>query len=399
MELPHTTEAGAGPSRAAAGNLDARHPARVGRPIVHLATRAIIGWTVPQPISDDQARIAALLDSLDQPTTTTASYARRPLVIVPWGRGIPSVLADAVRKEQMRRHGVLVEVPSPQDARTHERALASLAAAGQPASIEFDGDVRPIVAAHELRILSVVRIADVQRALSGLPMGLESRLGRKMLEILHELDVTVIADRVGSTDAAHRLRRAGARFAQGEVFEAEPNPPGGKDARTWRVPSSAPDKGETERVHMIRASEILGPRRDPVLDAVVRLLSERSGTPAAALVIVDHERPWIKAAHGVSIENADALGLLSAEAIGWPDPVAVGDAQTDHRLSTHLLVLRGQAIRSYCVATLRASNGLAFGALCAVDTRLRGFDPEAVIEARSLAQLITESLELRSRRP
>jgi hypothetical protein len=47
------------------------------------------------------------------------------------------------------------------------------------------------------------------------------------------------------------------------------------------------------------------------------------------------------------------------------------------------------------IDTLRASNGLSFGAICAIDTQPRLFEPAAVRELEALGQLITDSLQLR----
>jgi hypothetical protein len=55
--------------------------------------------------------------------------------------------------------------------------------------------------------------------------------------------------------------------------------------------------------------------------------------------------------------------------------------------------LSGRALEPEC----HADNGMAFGALCAMDREPRRFRSDEVREVAGLARLVTDSLELRTR--
>lgn len=369
------------------------HTAPIGRPVVHLATRTVIGWTMARSDLPDLAHLDAILAATVQ-DERNEDARRPPLVVLPWCPVLArALLGPSAAAERMR--DVVVHLPSASDPHEFDVALARIEGEHLRAAVTFEGDVASIVAVHERGLLDVVRVPGVRGPLDGGPAALETRLGMRLLEALAEADVTVLVDGVATPQVADRLRRAGIRFAQGPLFDSgDPETP---RSEAWRPPIVADVPFEGERLDMIDRTRVLDSPPEAAFDTVVQLAAERCRTPMAAVSIVAHDRQWFKASRGLGISETPRGHAFCATAITNGDPLIVRDALGDPRFATNPLVLGSPFIRSYLGVPLRAGNGLAFGALCVMDDTPRRFSTSEVREVAALAQLVTDSLELRAR--
>jgi hypothetical protein len=364
------------------------------RSIVHLPTRTIVGWSV------DGSGVSSLLD-LERILETADGFANSErltpmLLVLPWNPSVAHALeSTSISERFVPNCGVTVQLPSTFDRAEFEFAVRLLDSRGVRATLDFTGDVATVAALHDSGLLASVRLPNLRSTLDHDTPALAINLGMQLLATLTDAGIKVIVDRVDSAELAARLRRAGVRFAQGCFLEDDPR--SGRDllfkANPKRVCPLPAD--EPERLSMVMGSGVLDSPPTPTFDAVVRLVTRRCRTPIAAVSIIDHDRQWFKASVGLDVHETPRSSAFCAHAIIGHGPMIVEDAFVDSRFASNSLVIGQPFLRSYLGVPLRASNGMAYGALCAIDTEPRSFDDDEVAEVAALAQLVTDSLELR----
>jgi signal transduction histidine kinase len=153
---------------------------------------------------------------------------------------------------------------------------------------------------------------------------------------------------------------------------------------------------EEGRLDALYAYEVLDTPPEAEYDAIVALAAQICGTPIARVNLVDRDRQWTKAAHGVEPdETPRAVAICPhtiATAEGW---MIVEDTLEDERFSLNPLVHDDPAIRFYAGSVINSASGQPLGAVCVIDTQPRQLT-EAQFEAlRNLSRMVETQLELR----
>ncbi|MFE0737309.1 PP2C family protein-serine/threonine phosphatase [Streptomyces sp. NPDC058855] len=157
---------------------------------------------------------------------------------------------------------------------------------------------------------------------------------------------------------------------------------------------SPPD--EQQRLAAVRRYRTLDSSPDGGFDKIASLAARIFGVPMAMVTIVDSDRVWIKAAHG--LKDAGEIGRdpgLCASAILHDQPYVVTDALTDPRTATNPLVHGPLGIRFYAAAAITTADGHRLGTVNVLDTRPRHPDADQLEALRDLASLVMDQLELR----
>jgi hypothetical protein len=369
------------------------------RPLVHLPTHAAVGWSIDRAPSDSPDWLQILLAEIAAREAESSRDQRpraRSLMVIPWN--VATGRALQLASEELAHAGaagLMVRLPSQADPAEFELAVHRVRSAGVAAVVNFDGDVATIASLHQQGVLGAVRLPGVRWLLDGTP-AVSSRLGRQMIRILEEAGVAVIVDGIEDDLTCTRLRQAGVRFGQGPVFDASiPSAPVLTEVLAGGVPAPVPVH-EGDRIVMVHDADVINAAADPTLDAIVRLASERCGTVAAAVSIIDVERQHFIASVGLETTHTARRDAICAHAILRDEPLVIEDVAADARFTRNPLVIGPPHIGSYLGVPLRASNGLAFGALCVIDDHPRSFSASQISELRVLAQLVTDRLELRA---
>ncbi|USI75010.1 GAF domain-containing protein [Sphingomonas morindae] len=155
--------------------------------------------------------------------------------------------------------------------------------------------------------------------------------------------------------------------------------------------SAAPrPANEAERQRMVERSGVLGLVATPALDEIVAAAAALCATPAAALSIIDRDRQWFVASHGIMARQTSRACAFCAHAILTPEQLfCVPDAREDARFAGNPLVLDGVRIRFYAAAPLAVAPGLALGALCVFDAAPRACVPDTLATLGTLAARAT----------
>jgi len=152
---------------------------------------------------------------------------------------------------------------------------------------------------------------------------------------------------------------------------------------------------EHERLAALIELDLLDTPEEKEYDDLVRLASALCGTPISLVSLVDQDRQWFKAAHGLTARETHRDLSFCAHAIRQPDLFIVEDATKDPRFVDNALVTGDPHIRFYAGVPLEAPGGAAIGTLCVIDTVPRQLNPDQREALSILGAQVKARMELR----
>ncbi|MFD5449485.1 PP2C family protein-serine/threonine phosphatase [Streptomyces sp. NPDC003470] len=160
--------------------------------------------------------------------------------------------------------------------------------------------------------------------------------------------------------------------------------------------ASAEPVAEEARLAAVRRYQILDTPPDGAFDRIASLAARLFDVPMATVAIVDTDRVWFKAAHGLDgVTEIHREPGLCASAILHGEPYVVTDAVTDARALVHPLVQGEPGVRFYAAAPITTADGQRLGAVNVLDTRPREPTDDQLEALQDLAALVMDELELR----
>ncbi|GAB3298016.1 PP2C family protein-serine/threonine phosphatase [Parasphingorhabdus pacifica] len=153
---------------------------------------------------------------------------------------------------------------------------------------------------------------------------------------------------------------------------------------------------EAARMAAVARYEILDSPPEEAFDRVAAMAARLLRAPIATVSIVDTDRVWFKATHG--LDGVGQVGRepgLGASAILQDEPYVVTDAVTDSRTAAHPLVTGGLGARFYAAAPITTSDGHRLGTVNVLDIRPREISDEELATLTDLAAVVMDELELR----
>lgn len=154
---------------------------------------------------------------------------------------------------------------------------------------------------------------------------------------------------------------------------------------------------EAERLQSLRSLEILDTQGEQAYDELTQLASEIAGTEIALISLVDEDRQWFKAKHGLDAPETPRDLAFCSHAILSPDePFVVTDASRDERFHDNPLVTEEPSIRFYAGIPLRSPvDDLPMGTLCAISPRVMTLPKHKIEQLKILAHQVERLLALR----
>jgi sigma-B regulation protein RsbU (phosphoserine phosphatase) len=159
---------------------------------------------------------------------------------------------------------------------------------------------------------------------------------------------------------------------------------------------AADRRSEAARIAAVHSFDILDTPPDGAFDRIAAIAARAFGAPVAVVSVVDTDRIWFKARHGLpDVEQIDREPGLCASAILHDGPWVVTDAATDPRTLTNSLVAGAFGLRFYAGVPLTTSDGFNLGTLCVLDTEPRDVTDAEIQTLQDLAAIVVNELELR----
>jgi phosphoserine phosphatase RsbU/P len=153
---------------------------------------------------------------------------------------------------------------------------------------------------------------------------------------------------------------------------------------------------EAARIAAVHSFDILDTPPDGAFDRIATLAARAFNAPIAIVSVVDTDRIWFKARHGLpDVEQIDREPGLCASAILHDGPWVVTDAASDPRTLTNSLVAGEFGLRFYAGVPLTTSDGFNLGTICVLDTEPRQVTDAEIQTLEDLAALVVSELELR----
>lgn len=214
---------------------------------------------------------------------------------------------------------------------------------------------------------------------------------------LATLPVILLAPHLDAAQARARTVQLGAQGFVAGGGELEPAVQQIEELLLRKRPLLPADEGS--RLEALHKMQVLDTGPETAFDELVRAASLVCGTPIALVSLVDAERQWFKARHGLDGTQTDRDVAFCAHAIHGTDILEVPDAVADPRFAENPLVRGRPNVRFYAGAPLRTASGHAVGTLCVIDQTPRELTPQQRAILTSLSRVAVALLELRAAAP
>jgi len=152
---------------------------------------------------------------------------------------------------------------------------------------------------------------------------------------------------------------------------------------------------ESERVQALHAYSVLDTAPELTFDALTRLVAYVLDVPISLVSLVDTDRQWFKARHGLEAPELPRETSFCGHVVATDGPLIVPDARDDPRFFDNPLVTGADRIRFYAGFPLRTPGGFVVGSLCAIDRKPRTIPAERLEVLGALAKQTVDQLELR----
>ncbi|MFE9748711.1 PP2C family protein-serine/threonine phosphatase [Saccharothrix saharensis] len=153
---------------------------------------------------------------------------------------------------------------------------------------------------------------------------------------------------------------------------------------------------EAARMAAVRRYDILDTPPDGAFDRVAALAARLLKVPVATVTIVDTDRIWFKAAHG--LEGVNEIGRdpgLCASAICQDTALVIPDTLLDPVACGNPLVTGQMGVRFYAAAPITTAQGHRLGTVNVLDSHPRVITEADTATLTDLAAIVMDELELR----
>jgi GAF domain-containing protein len=153
---------------------------------------------------------------------------------------------------------------------------------------------------------------------------------------------------------------------------------------------------EQRRLSELKAYGLLDTENEPAFDDIVRSAARRFGVPIALISLIDEDRQWFKARHGLAPSETPRTISFCTHAIEGAEVFVVEDAKRDLRFADNPLVKGDPRVRFYAGAPLKTGSGRRIGTLCIIDTSARAtFSQEARDALEAMAAEVMQAVDER----
>ena len=153
---------------------------------------------------------------------------------------------------------------------------------------------------------------------------------------------------------------------------------------------------EERRLAALYDLEILDTPSERSFDRIVALTRFTFRVPIVSISLIDRDRQWFKAQHGMPVRETVRDVAICHYTIPQDAPLIIPDTTLDPRTCRNPDVTGNQRYRFYAGAPLRLSGGERIGSLCLLDRTPRDLTTSQVTLLQNLAGLVVEQIEQRA---
>lgn len=154
---------------------------------------------------------------------------------------------------------------------------------------------------------------------------------------------------------------------------------------------------ESARLAELRRCDLLDTPDEPAFERVVQLAADLLDAPIALLSLVDEDRQWFLARHGLDAEETPREHSFCRFAIENHSTLVVEDAALDGRFFDNPLVTGSPGVRFYAGAPLALPSGHRLGTLCVIDDHPRTLDSGDRRQLERVRDMAVDLIEFRRR--
>lgn len=159
-----------------------------------------------------------------------------------------------------------------------------------------------------------------------------------------------------------------------------------------------PPENEIERLKSLQNYQILDSLPEEDYDAIAKIASSICNTPIALISLIDKDRQWFKANHGLDARETPRDFAFCAHSILEPnDLFIINDATKDKRFFDNPLTTGDPNVIFYAGAPLNTSDGYSLGTLCVIDNKPKELSTEQKESLKLLANQVVKLLDLRKK--
>ena len=164
----------------------------------------------------------------------------------------------------------------------------------------------------------------------------------------------------------------------------------------------SPSSGSTEissverqrRALIIQSMAVLDTPPEDGFDALARLAAKVCSAPIALVSLIDEERVWFKAAHGLAIQSSDHRQSFCRVTADLKCLLEVVNAAEDARFTENPVVTGKPGIFYYAGAPIMY-DGVGIGTVCVLDYAPRELPAESLQALTEMATIATAMLRAR----
>lgn len=149
---------------------------------------------------------------------------------------------------------------------------------------------------------------------------------------------------------------------------------------------------EAERLHALRALQILDTSHEERFDRVTRMAKRMFGVEISLVSLVDENRQWFKSAQGLDATETSREISFCGHAILEDGLFIIPNAVEDVRFSDNPLVTEAPNIRFYAGYPLKLRQGIVLGTLCLIDSKPKHLDEEDKQLLNDLGAMIEQEI-------
>lgn len=143
---------------------------------------------------------------------------------------------------------------------------------------------------------------------------------------------------------------------------------------------------EDLRLQSVQQSGILDSEFQTQFDALVVHAAEIFGVPISLITILDQDRQWFKAVHGLEMRETSRLAAFCNYPVASGKRMVVRDIRRDERFASNPLAIEA-SIRFYAGVPLAIQPGIHAGTLCILDTKPRRLSKMALATLERLGHI------------